>query len=50
MNNFDVAKILTDYAEKANAAKTTEQLRSVVYALREELDLRKMRCEVRDNA
>lgn len=45
MNNYDVAGILTTYAQHARYAKNTEQLREVVRRLKEELDLRKIRIE-----
>ena len=45
MNNLDVAGILSTYALKASAAKTTKQLRKILMDLRSEIDLRKVRME-----
>lgn len=44
MNNLDVAGILRAYAEKAVKATETKRLRKLVAELKQELDLRKMRC------
>lgn len=48
MNNLDVAGILRTYAEKAQKAQNTKQLRRIVRELRQELDLRKIKIDVED--
>lgn len=45
MNNLDVAGLLRTYAEKARLAKNTEQLRDIIWNLKKELDLRKIRMD-----
>lgn len=48
MNNFDVAGILRTYSEKAGLARNTKHLRKLIRECWEELDLRKIRMEDRD--
>lgn len=44
MNNLDVAGLLQTYALKAQRIHNTEDLRRMIRDLKEELDLRKVRC------
>lgn len=44
MNNLDVAGLLQTYALKAQRINDTEDLRQMIRNLKEELDLRKVRC------
>ena len=45
MNNFDVAGILTTYAQKAQRADSTRKLRDLIKELKSELDLRTVHME-----
>ena len=47
MNNLDVAGILTTFALKAANARDTEHLRDIVRELKSDLDLRKVKMEVK---
>lgn len=42
MNKFDIAGLLTTYAEKAAKARSTEHLKQIIRELKGELDLRKV--------
>lgn len=44
VNNLDVAGLLQTYALKAQRIDNTKDLRKMIRDLREELDLRKVRC------
>ena len=43
MDNFDVAGVLTTYAEKARKANSTKKLKEVICDLKSELNLRKIK-------
>lgn len=43
MDNFDVAGVLTTYAEKAQKTNSTDKLKEVIRDLKSELDLRKIK-------
>lgn len=45
MNQFDLAGILRTYSEKCAKASNTNQLKTIIKELKEELDLRKIRLE-----
>lgn len=48
MNNLDVSGILRTYSEKARHAKNTDQLRDIIRDLKQELDLRKVSMDTRE--
>lgn len=49
MNNLDVAGILRTYAEKASHARNTKKLRQIVRDVKQELDLRRVKMEDKEN-